>query len=189
MQDKSISTGMTRRLAEFVVNTDAAGIPDVIFDHAKVAFMDWLGVTMAGKDGPMVKKLLEYADLMGGNEQATILGHGLKKSLAQAALINGTASHALDYDDTLMYFLGHPSVALFPGILSLSEFKGKSGADFLTAYLIGFKVGTTIASCAGIEHYMSGYHGTLLRPVPAYWILTSSRRSTHLEFRGHKPGA
>jgi len=97
---------------------------------------------------------------MGGNAQATLLGHGVKKSVAQAALINGAASHALDYDDTQMDFLGHPSAVLFPGMLSLSEFKGFRGADFLTAYLLGFKVGITVAACAGHGHYLSGYHGT-----------------------------
>ena len=158
MEDKPM--GMTKRLAEFIVNTERSEIPDAVFEHAKVAFMDWLGVTLAGKDDPLVDKLLQYADLMGGKEQATILGHGNKRSVAQAALINGAASHALDYDDTLWRFLGHPTVTLFPALLSLSEFKGLSGADVLTAYIIGLKVGSVVASCAGGEHYMSGYHGT-----------------------------
>ena len=156
MHDK----GMTGRLAEFIVHTAASDIEASIMEHAKLAFLDWLGVTMAGKDDPMVKKLIEYADLMGGNAHATLLGHGVKKSMAQAALINGAASHALDYDDTQMDFLGHPSAVLFPGTLSLSEFKGIRGADFLTAYLIGLKVGITVAACAGHEHYLSGFHGT-----------------------------
>lgn len=152
--------GMTERIAEFIVNTDSSEIPPPVYEHAKVAFMDWLSVTLAGKDDPLVEKLLQYSDLMGGHEQATILGHNMKKSIAQAALVNGAASHALDYDDSLAHFLGHPSVTLFPALLSLSEFKHKSGCDFLVAFIIGLKAGTTIASCAGLEHYMSGYHGT-----------------------------
>jgi len=158
MEDKSI--GMTRRLAKFIVDTNAPEIPALAYEHAKIALMDWFGVTMAGKDEPLVVKLLKYADFLGGKEQATILGHGIKKSVAQAALVNGAASHALDYDDSLISFLGHPSVTLFPGLLALSEWKGKSGADFLAAYLIGLKVGTTVASCAGPEHYATGWHAT-----------------------------
>jgi 2-methylcitrate dehydratase PrpD len=158
MEEKSI--GMTKRLAEFIVNTESSEIPNAVFEHAKVAFMDWLSVALAGMDDPLVDKLLQYADLMGGKEQATILGNGAKRSVAQAALINGAASHALDYDDTLWRFLGHPTVTLFPALLSLSEFKGLSGADVLTSYLIGLKVGSVVATCAGGEHYMSGFHGT-----------------------------
>ncbi|NIO07077.1 MAG: MmgE/PrpD family protein, partial [Deltaproteobacteria bacterium] len=63
-------------------------------------------------DEPLVRKLIRYAELMGGSEQATVLGHGLKTNVSQATLINGSASHALDYDDSMLSFLGHPSVTL-----------------------------------------------------------------------------
>jgi 2-methylcitrate dehydratase PrpD len=152
--------GMTKRVARFISGYETSDIPAEVFEHAKVAFMDWLGVALAGKDDPLVIKLIEYTDLMGGKEQATVLGHNMKKSLAQASLINGSASHALDYDDSLAFFLGHPSVTLFPSLLALSEWQEKNGRDFLTAFIIGLKAGTTVASCAGGEHYMSGYHGT-----------------------------
>lgn len=158
MNEKPVA--MTKILAEFIAETDQSIIPETVYEHAKVAFLDWLGVTLAGKDDPLVEKLIHYADLMGGNEQATILGHKMKKSPAQAALINGAASHALDYDDSLISFLGHPTVTILPGLLSLGEVKGKSGRALLTAYIIGLKAGTVMASSAGGEHYMSGYHTT-----------------------------
>lgn len=151
---------LTRRIAQFITETDRSDIPAHVYDHAKVCFLDWLGVTMAGKDEPLVIKLIDYTGLMGGNKQASVLGHGLKRSVEHAALINGAASHALDYDDSLLLFLGHPSVTLFPSVLALSEWKGKSGADFLTAYIIGLKVGSCIGGCAGMGHYMAGWHGT-----------------------------
>ena len=154
------SKGMTMRLGEFISETKASDIPKDIYEHAKVAFLDWLGVAMAGKDDPLVGKLIDYSDLLGGNEQASLLGNNRKKSLTQAALINGAASHALDYDDSLIPFLGHPSVTLFPGLLALAEWQGKNGTDFLTAFIIGLKSGVAIASCAGSEHYLSGFHGT-----------------------------
>jgi len=154
------SLGLTRTIARFIVETKEGDIPSDIFDHAKVAFMDWIAVALAGKDDPLVEKLIRHADLLGGNEQATILGHGIKKTISQAALINGAASHALDYDDTLMIYTGHPSVTIFPSLLALAEWKGESGADFLAAYVIGFKAGTTIGACAGMDHYMSGWHAT-----------------------------
>lgn len=152
--------GMTQKLAEFITVTDSSKIPPVAYEHAKVAFMDWLAVTIGGMDDPLVAKLIEVEDAMGGNPQATILGHNMKKSVSQAALINGTSSHVLDYDDTLVSFFGHPSVTLFPSLLALSEWKGKSGHAFLTAYLIGLQVGGTIGRCAGLDHYMAGWHAT-----------------------------
>jgi 2-methylcitrate dehydratase PrpD len=158
MQENIIE--LTKKLAYFIAKTEKSDIPSHVFDHAKVAFKDWLGVTFAGKDDPLVEKLIKFADLMGGNKQSTLLGHGIKKAASQAALINGAASHVLDYDDTLEHFLGHPSVTIFPSILALSEWMEKSGSDFLAAYIIGLKVGAVVGACGGIEHYMSGCHPT-----------------------------
>ena len=158
MQGKSL--GLTRTIARFIVETKEGDIPSDIFDHAKVAFMDWIAVALAGKDDPLVEKLIRYADLLGGNEQATILGRGIKKSIDQAALINGAASHALDYDDSIITTLGHPSVTLFPSSLALAEWSKKKGADLLTAYIIGFEVLSTIGKCGVMDHYMSGWHST-----------------------------
>jgi 2-methylcitrate dehydratase PrpD len=152
--------GLTQEIAKFIVNTQQTEIPGHIYEHAKVAFADWLCVTLAGKDDPLVIKLIRLADLMGGNEQATIVGHGMKKNMLQAALINGAASHALDYDDSMEILHGHPSVTLFPSLLALSEHQGKKGADFLRAYIIGLQAGVVIGACTGIEHYLSGWHAT-----------------------------
>lgn len=150
---------VTGRIAGFIVGTDASHIPSVAYEHAKVAFLDWFAVTMAGKDEPLVLKLIRFADLMGGDEQATVLGHGVKKNVSLATLINGSASHALDYDDTI--FLGdipiHPSATLFPSLLAFSEWKGKNGIDLLTAYIIGLETGACIGGCLDSEHY---WHGT-----------------------------
>jgi 2-methylcitrate dehydratase PrpD len=157
---KEKNEGLTRTIARFIVETDAKDIPADVYAHAKVAFLDWLGVIMAGTDDPLVGKLIQYADLMGGKEEATILGHGMKKSLSQAALINGAASHVLDYDDSSITMVGHPSVGMFPSLLALSEWNEKNGHDFLTAYEIGFKVGAVVGSCTGMDHYMAGWHAT-----------------------------
>lgn len=160
MTAREHNLGMTRRLSEFIVTTNEDKIAPDAYEHAKVAFMDWVGVTMGGKDEPVVAKLMAYADVLGGNPQATVLGHGVKKNVGQAALINGTASHALDYDDTLISFFGHPSVTIFPSLLALSEWREKSGKDFLTAYLIGLQAGAVIGVCASLDHYMAGWHAT-----------------------------
>ncbi|MGM0404235.1 MAG: MmgE/PrpD family protein, partial [Thermodesulfobacteriota bacterium] len=151
---------VAERLAEFAVGTRGDTISGEIFDHAKTAFMDWLGVTYGGMADPLVEKLITHADEMGGNPQATVVGRAVKTSVSQAALVNGTASHVLDYDDTLVSFFGHPSVTLFPSLLALSEWQGYTGRDFLVAYLVGLQVGGTIGVSAGLDHYMAGWHAT-----------------------------
>ncbi len=158
---KKKQVGFTRSIAQFIVETTPENIPEDAYEQAKVAFLDWLSVLWAGKDEPLVAKLMALANLLGGHEQATIIGHGRKTNVSLAALMNGSASHALDYDDNLKAFSGHPSVTLFPALVSYSEWKEKSGMDFLTAYIIGLEVGSTIGTCMGFkEHYGVGWHGT-----------------------------
>ncbi len=158
MLEKSVD--LTVKIATFIVNTDAADIPHPSLEHAKVTLMDWIAVTLVGKDDPLVAKLLKYADLLGGREQATIVGYGLKKNISETALINGAASHALDFDDTLEIIIGHPTVTLYPALLAIAEWKGLSGQELLAAYLIGLKVAALIGHCGGMDHYMHGWHGT-----------------------------
>lgn len=152
--------GLTKTIAQFVTKTNNSDIPPIVYEHAKIAFLDWFAVTLAGKDEPLVLKLIHFAGLLGGHKQASILGHGLRTNVSMAALINGSASHALDYDDTMKAFMGHPSVTLFPSLLALSEWKEKSGMPFLTAYIIGLQVGAFIGICLGLKHFSAGWHAT-----------------------------
>ncbi len=151
---------ITGLVARFVARARSGDIPHPVLEHAKVALLDWYGVAVAGKDDPLVDKLIRLAEAMGGATQATLVGRGIKKTALQAALINGAASHALDYDDTHAGFLGHPSVTLFPALLALGEWRGKGGIDLLTAYLVGLEVGTALGTFAGLSHYVAGWHGT-----------------------------
>lgn len=151
---------LTKIIANFIVETKATDIPSDVYEHSKVAFLDWLGCTIAGMNNPLVDKLIRYADVMGGNEQSTVLCHNLKKTVTQAAIINGAASHVLDYDDTTTVDIRHASVGMFPAFLALSEWKEASGADFLTAYIIAFKVAALIGACTGMEQYNAGWHTT-----------------------------
>jgi len=61
--------GFTAKLASFIVNTNEQNIPEWAYEHAKVAFMDWLAVTIAGKDDPLVKILIDYTEMMGGKNR------------------------------------------------------------------------------------------------------------------------
>ncbi len=158
-ENKSIE--LTKTIANFIVETKATEIPPNVYAHSKIAFLDWLGCTIAGMNNPLVDKLIRYANVMGGNEHATILCHNfLKKTVTQAAIINGAASHVLDYDDTTTVDIRHASVGMFPAFLALAEWKEKSGADFLTAYIIAFKVAALIGACTGMKQYNTGLHTT-----------------------------
>ncbi|MDP1534322.1 MAG: MmgE/PrpD family protein, partial [Rubrivivax sp.] len=122
--------------------------------------LDWIAVTLSGAQEPLTHMLAEEAREQGGFQQATVVGHGFATSCRQAALVNGAASHALDYDDVNMAFTGHPTVVLVPALLARAEASGASGADFMTAFVAGYETMCRIGAALSPGHYTSGFHAT-----------------------------
>ena len=115
------SNGLTKALVERCRGLTAAGIPDDASIVARQCLLDWLGVTLAGSREPLTAILRDEALAEGGHPRATLVGSGERVSLQQAALINGAASHALDFDDVQMAMIGHPTVPVLPALLALGE--------------------------------------------------------------------
>jgi 2-methylcitrate dehydratase PrpD len=122
--------------------------------------LDWIAVTLPGAQEPLTHMLAEEAREQGGFPQSTVVGHGFATSCRQAALINGAASHALDFDDVNMCFTGHPSVVLVPALLALAEARGASGAAFMTAFVAGYETLCRIGAAVSPGHYALGFHAT-----------------------------
>ena len=89
-----------------------------------------------------------------------VLGTDTRTSALDATLINGTASHALDYDDVSGVMGGHPSVMLVPPLLALGEMLGSSGRDVALAYVVGYETECRIARGVHFHHYDKGWHPT-----------------------------
>ena len=77
-----------------------------------------------------------------------------------AALWNGTASHALDYDDTVLALPGHVTAPLLPGLLALAETRRASGRELLTAFVLGVEVMCRVSRALAPGHYRAGWHAT-----------------------------
>ena len=151
---------VTEKLARFAVETSYRSFPKPVVHQAKRCFLDLLGVALGGSKQPLCNILVKVAKDFGGKPQATVLGHGLKTNVMNAALVNGAIAHALDYDDTHIYSIGHPSAPVIPAILAVAEWKGLSGKSALEAFILGFEVETRIGLGLGPKHYDRGWHNT-----------------------------
>src|SRR4030042_531652 len=151
---------VTERLARYAIETSYRSFPKEVVHQAKRCFLDLLGVALGGAKQPLTRILLKTVKDFGGRPQATILGHGLKTNVMNAALVNGAMAHALDYDDTHSGSLGHPSAPLIPAVLAAAEGKGLSGKSALEAFILGFEVETRIGLGMGMKHYDRGWHAT-----------------------------
>lgn len=151
---------ITKTLADYTMGLKFEDLSEEAVEASKHCILDWIGVTIAGLEEPLTQFLIEQAEADGGDAQATIIGDGRKVSTSQAALINGSASHALDYDDVQTRLQGHPTVPVAPVVLALGEKSAASGKDVLTAFAAGVEGECRIGAYMGMTHYEKGWHST-----------------------------
>lgn len=121
--------------------------------------LDWFAVGMAGANEPVSRIVRDMVLSEGGAAQASLFGGGAAP-LRAAALVNGTISHALDYDDTHFAHIGHPSVAVFPAALSVAAWTDRPVVDLLEAALVGMETSVRVGLWLGRAHYQAGFHQT-----------------------------
>ena len=122
--------------------------------------LDWFGVALAGWSDPLIRALIEDVEEEGGRPLATLLGSGDKVGLTQAAIVNGSASHVLDFDDVHTKSRVHPSSPLFSAILAVAEARKLTGRDIVTAFVAGVEVQSRLGAFMGDDHYAAGWHNT-----------------------------
>ena len=129
-------------------------------DAALRAIMDCLGVMLAGSTEPAARIVQSVAEVEGGTPLATIVGTGRRTGAVWASLANGTAAHALDFDDTNFAMMGHPSAPVLSAALAAGELAMATGQELVHAFLLGFEVETTVAETINPAHYEHGWHAT-----------------------------
>ncbi len=150
----------TERVVSFICETDGDAIPAEAREYGRRALLDTVGVTLAGVDEPSATLSRRLVESEGGEGQATVIGSSRRAPLAGAALANGTAGHALDYDDVTASMTGHPSIPLAPAVLGVGEVEGASGHDVVSAFVIGFEAECKVGRGLGRSHYARGFHQT-----------------------------
>jgi 2-methylcitrate dehydratase PrpD len=160
MLDQAAPPEVTRWLAERASAIGFDDLPAEVVMVARQCIVDWFAVTIAGASEPAVAILREEVLEDGAPPVATLVGSGERTSAVNAALINGTASHALDFDDVNMAILGHPTVAVLPGLLALAEARSASPRALIEAFVAGYEVACRTGELMSPSHYNHGFHAT-----------------------------
>jgi 2-methylcitrate dehydratase PrpD len=151
----------TQLVVDYIAGSRFEAIPQKALDVAKGAMLDCIGVALAGARQPGGTIMAEWSRAAAGAGPATVWGQGFKTAPHDAALTNGMAAHALDYDDVTWGLIGHPSVSLVPTVFSIGESIGASGRDVLHAYVVGFEVMAKIGRTTQPLHSLEGgWHAT-----------------------------
>src|SRR5437867_12778458 len=147
----------TLKIAEFIM---AANPPVAARQRAATALCDTIGVILAGAP-EAAANIIRRTVIAESQGNCRVLGTAERASASDAALANGVAAHAHDYDDMCFVSMAHPSCALVPWILAAGEITGASGSAVLDAYIVGFELECRLALAMDPRHYhQPGWPGT-----------------------------
>ena len=151
--------------AENFVKTQYEDLSEGVVEATKKEILDLLGVAVGGSSEPGAKELLEIVLDWGGKEESSIIGSGIKVPAPNAAHVNATMAHALDYDDVHESAVMHPGIAIIPTCMSIAERKGSlSGREFITSTALGVDMmcRLALATTPGESPIKTGWHLTTL---------------------------
>lgn len=154
--------GFTHEVAARAAATRFEDLPDDVVELARQCLLDWFGVTLAGSAEECAQLLVDdLIDGRGGSGGgASVIGRECRLSMLEAATVNGTASHALDFDDVNQAMIGHPSVPVLAGLLALAEHVGADGRGLVAAFVAGYEAECQVGRAVGVDHYQIGFHAT-----------------------------
>ncbi len=170
------------QLAEQWSNLTFPELPREAIEVGKQCVVDWMGCALAGSQEHLVRLLREE---LGSPGTATLIGVSGHASARDAALINGAAGHALDFDDTHTLLSGHPSAPVIPAALATAEDLDLPGEALLTALLVGIEVECRVGALLAPGHYRAGWHATATigtmgaAAAVAHLLGLDAQRTTH----------
>src|ERR1700730_3828521 len=149
----------TRELAKFAAETQNREIPRGVLERVQLSFLDGLGVCLRGTTFPWTRMVREVVQEEGGNRIASLWGTGIRTSLTNAVMFNGTAGHAFEMDDIHKESIIHPNSLAVPVVLALAEANPSvSGCEIVCALALSYEVGLRIGNAATTSLFLNGFH-------------------------------
>ena len=133
-------------------------LPEEVAREARKCLLDEVGTMLAGSK-LLENKLNAYLDCFTG-EDATVVGQKRKASLQNAALMNGMAGHAYDFDDGHRFSTVHLGSAIIPAVLAVAEKEGLSMDDVVRGIVIGYETAIRMGRCIQPAHRARGFHSS-----------------------------
>ena len=160
MDDDREGLGPTRQLAAFYAGAGTIALPDAVWHEAERTLVNFVGCAIGGTGHPAVVAAWNAIEPFAGAAQATLLGRPERTDALSAALLNGIASHVLDFDDTHEATLIHPGGPVLAAAAALAEWRETSGEALLRATVLGVDAACRIGQAVLPSHYAMGWHIT-----------------------------
>jgi len=150
----------TQILGRFIAESRFDSLPKALRHEGRRSILNHVGCALGVARDPAVITALEIMRDVSGKPRATVLGQHDRLGVMEAAFVNAIASNLLDYDDTHLNTVIHPSAPVAPVALALGEELGASGAEVLHAFLLGGEIACRIGNAVSPGHYARGWHIT-----------------------------
>jgi 2-methylcitrate dehydratase PrpD len=141
------------KLAAYAYTERVTPLPQAVLHHAKRAIIDWCAALMPGGQLPPATLLTEALAEDLGRGPARLYPSGERATLRAAALINGTASHTVEFDDIFRDAIYHPGCPVIAAALAAAQAQRSSGELLLRAIVVGYEISTRIGVALGPAHY------------------------------------
>jgi aconitate decarboxylase len=149
----------TLKLASFAASLSYEKLPEDVVKHLKRCILDGIGVGLFGSTLPWVTIVSDVAKALGGVEESPVWGKGYKTSSTNAALVNGTACHAFELDDTHRESICHLAPQVLPAVAAATVYRERvSGKEFLAAVAAGYEVCIRVGLSMAVSCAMRGFH-------------------------------
>jgi len=166
---------LTRTLGRFAATLTFDALPPAALGVVRLGFTDCVATMLAGSSEPVARLVREQLGTRGVRGEARLIFGAERASAPDAALANGTAGHALDYDDVALG--GHPSVVLVPAVLAEAEALGSDGKAAITAYVAGYETWARLIERDPDPYHRKGWHPTaVVGPVAAAAAIANLRK-------------
>ena len=151
---------ISEKLADFASAFDLDRVPDDVAELAKLHILDCIGIAFASTTKDYGRRAVTAARELGGVGNSPVIGMPVRLPMRDAAMVNGTLIHGLDFDDTHTTGVMHCSASAVPTMLALGHDRGRTGKEALTAYLMAIEAGTRVAKAARGGFHKVGFHTT-----------------------------
>ena len=150
--------GVTARLARFLVDSRPGDLPQGVRHEAQRALLNYLGCALGGCREEPIERALAALSPYAGSPRAALIGRPERVDALHAALINAMSANVLDFDDTHLATVIHPSAPVAAALLALAEQRPASGEHLLHAFILGVEAECRVGSAVSPGHYERGWH-------------------------------
>ena len=154
------NSGVTERLAQFVAETRWDALQPPVVRAAKRSLMNFFAVALTGCREPTIETALQTLAVFSGGRQAAVIGRSERIDALNAAFLNAASANVLDFCDTHVPTVIHPTAPLAPALLALGELQRVSGRAAILAFMLGQEIECRIGLAMSPSHYHRGWHIT-----------------------------